>query len=455
MNIKTPERFLSVIEKIKTAAGKNGFEVYAVGGFVRDILLNREPYDLDIMAQKNGSSHDKFDGINLSKLIAAKYGLSQPVVFEKFGTSKLIIDGEEVEFVMPRKEYYDENSRNPDTELGSLEQDALRRDFTVNALFLRLSDFKVLDLTGRGFEDLKDKVLRVTDPANADIIFSQDPLRILRAVRQSLQLGFKIEPETYKAMKNNAARIAIVSPERIRDEFNKIQLEKKPSKAFKMLDDIGLLKEILPEIDKLKNLAQPEKYHSDDVFEHTLKVLDRTPPDLVLRVAALLHDTGKFAAYKNDNGKISFHGHEIKSAEIAQDFLNRYKSPKDFSSLVIAVIKEHMRPKQYSPEWSDAAVRRFVKECGDNFDRIIEFSKADYCKDDNQGEEKLSALIKRIKELKEKKMLCPKGELVSGQELIDYFKKPAGQWVGQAKAKIAEMQIENPKITKEEALKRL
>jgi len=390
MQIKTPEKFLSAIEKIKTAASENKFEVYAVGGFVRDIILGREPYDLDIMAQKINSSQDgKFDAINLSKLIAEKYGLSAPVVFEKFGTSKLIIDGEEVEFVMPRKEYYAEDSRNPDTELGSLEQDALRRDFTVNALFLRLGDDKVLDLTGLGFKDLKDKVLRVTDPENADIIFSQDPLRILRAVRQSLQLGFEIEPDTYKAMQNNALRISIVSPERVRDELNKILLEKKPSQAFKMLDDIGLLKEIPPQ---------------------DFEVLDKVPADLVLRLAAL---------------------------NISREILNNLKYPKDMISAVCAAIDAAKASKNYSKSWTDADIRRFVKEYGDNFYFIPK------------------ELSERIEKLKAKNMLCPKEELISGQELIDYFKKPAGQWVGKAKAEISEMQIENPRITKAEALMRL
>jgi tRNA nucleotidyltransferase/poly(A) polymerase len=203
---------------------------------------------------ENYEKNSCFAGIDFSKFLAKKYNLAAPVVFEKFGTSKLFIDSEEVEFVMPRKEYYDNNSRNPDTEIGSLEQDALRRDFTVNALFLEIKNFDILDLTKKGVEDIKNGIIRVTDEKNAEVIFSQDPLRILRAIRQSLQLGFKIEEKTYSAMRQNSERISIVSPERIRDEINKILIEEAPSKSFLMMDDIGILENILPEISKLKNL---------------------------------------------------------------------------------------------------------------------------------------------------------------------------------------------------------
>ena len=210
--IQIPEKFIGIMDKISQTAQENSFETYAVGGFVRDIFLKRQPKDLDIMVEDKKNKNNATAGIRFSEILSAKYALGKPVTFERFGTSKLFIDGEEVEFVMPRKEYYTDNSRNPDTEIGSLEQDALRRDFTVNALFLRLSDMEVLDLTKKGLEDIKNKTIRVTDQANADIIFNQDPLRILRAVRQKLQLGFDIEYITFEAMKKASGRIHIVAP---------------------------------------------------------------------------------------------------------------------------------------------------------------------------------------------------------------------------------------------------
>ncbi|MCL2145452.1 MAG: CCA tRNA nucleotidyltransferase [Endomicrobia bacterium] len=447
--IRIPETFAAITEKISRTAEENNFEAYAVGGFVRDLFLGRQPKDLDIMVEDKKDKNNALAGIKFSKILAKEYSLNDPVVFERFGTSKLFIEAEEVEFIMPRKEYYDESSRNPDTEIGSLEQDALRRDFTVNALFLRLSDMEVLDLTKRGLEDIKNKIIRVTDPQNADVIFNQDPLRILRAVRQKLQLAFDIEPATFEAMKKASPRICIVAPERIRDEINKILTEKKPSPAFYMMKETGLLAEIFPEIERLSAVKQPSKYHDDNVFEHTLKVLDRTAPDLILRMSALLHDSGKFDAFKQEDEKISFHGHENNSALIAENILKRLHYPKEFSGKIVNTIKNHMQPKNYSSVWKDSAVRRFAASCGDDMDYVLELAKADFGKD--RSGEKIFEFISRIDSLKNRKLLYPKEELISGGELMAYFGLTQGQWIKKAKEAIYEAQLDKPEMTKDEA----
>jgi putative nucleotidyltransferase with HDIG domain len=450
-SIVLPERYISITDKIGLTAKENNFDAYIVGGFVRDLFLNREPKDLDIMVCSKSQIEDaRLSAINFSKIFVKKYNLHKPVVFERFGTSKLFIDNEEVEFVMPRKEYYESDSRNPDTSLGSLEQDALRRDFTINALFFRLSDMTILDFTSKGLDDIKNKTIRVTDPLNAKIIFNQDPLRILRAVRQSLQLGFSIESVTYEAMKASAKRIEIVSPERIRDELNKILIESNPSKAFLMMDDINLLQETLPEVARLKNLEQPAKYHINGVFMHSLKVLDRTRDNLALRMAALLHDIGKFKTYKKDSDKIYFLGHDIESTKEAEVILKRLKYPKDFIAKVCSVIKNHMYPKMYATDWSDSVIRRFVKRCDSEFDLIMEISKADYGKINDENN--LLELNKRIEDLKSKNTLYLKEEMFSGKELMEIFNKPAGKWIQAVKNKIEELQIENPQITKDSAI---
>lgn len=454
LSIDVPNKFKPIIKKISETAKESGYETYAVGGFVRDLFLKREPKDLDIMVQDlNNNNSARFAGINFSKNLSKKYNLKEPVIFERFGTSKLFIEDEEVEFIMPRKEYYDKNSRNPDTEIGSLEQDALRRDFTINALFLRLSDMEVLDLTSMGIKDIENKIIRVTDIENASIIFEQDPLRILRAVRQSLQLGFEIENITYKAMGKSAKRISIVSPERIRDEINKILVESNPSKAILMMDDINILKEILPEVERLKNLKQPQKYHNDDVFNHTLKVLDRIDKTLALRMAALLHDIGKFSAFKELDGKITFYGHEIESAKLSQLILKRLKYSKELCSQVSNIIRNHMYPKQYSSEWSDAALRRFAKSCGSDLDFVLELSKFDFGKD--MPDMKITEMINRIASLREKKILFPKEDILTGEEIKSIFNRPDGKWIGEVKEKITEILLENPDITKEELIKRI
>ncbi len=450
-NIIIPQRYKSIIDKISITAEENSFDVYIVGGFVRDLFIKREPKDLDIMVCGRGNDAvGRTAGINFSKILAKKYKLDEPVVFERFGTAKLFMDSEEVEFVMPRKEYYNTDSRNPDTQVASLEQDALRRDFTINALFLRLSDMKILDFTSQSVVDIKNKIIRVIDPSDVELIFKQDPLRILRAVRQSIQLGFRIETETYNAMKISVHRIEIVSPERIRDEINKILMEKTPSKAFKMMDEINLAVKILPEVARLKNLEQPEKCHIDDVFMHTLKVLDRTKADIILRMAALLHDTGKYTTYKKDGGRICFYGYDAESAKESETVLKRLKYSKEFIQKTVSVIKNHMYPKMYSDNWTDGTVRRFVKKCGGELDLIMEISRADYGKDNNDA--KLVKLKKRIEDLKLKNMLYPKPGLLTGREMVNIFNKLPDKWIQKAKNKIEEVQFENPCLTKEEAM---
>ena len=437
-----PQNYKSVIKNLTKIAKDNNYVIYVVGGFVRDIILKRQPNDLDIMVEGENA------GIKFSKLVAKTLNIHPPVTFEKFATSKLLIDDKEIEFIMPRKEYYDKNSRNPKTEIGTLQQDALRRDFTVNSLFLRLNDFSLLDLTGMGLKDIKNKIIRVTDESASDIIFEQDPLRILRAVRQSFQLDFKIEKKTYQSMKNKAERINIVSGERIRDEINKILLLKKPSSAFLMLDDIGMLDIILPELKKTRNVSQPKLYHDKDVFGHTMDVVDKVKEDLLLRVVALLHDIGKPDTRTENNGKISFIGHETKSAQMAKQILTRLKYSVDFIKQVCFVIENHMYPKMYTSDWKDSSVRKFADKMAQNLENIELLNCAD-------GKVNNAELFSRVKKLKKEDMLIPKEDLLNGNELVELFSRPAGKWISEAKQYIRQLQFENPKLTKNEAVKKL
>lgn len=439
---KIPKNYQEIVTKLTKIAIENKFIIYIVGGFVRDIILKREPNDLDIMVEGENA------GIEFSKLVAKKLNIHSPIIFEKFSTSKLVIDNKEIEFIMPRKEYYDKNSRNPKTEIGTLEQDALRRDFTVNALFLRLNDYKLLDFTGKGIDDIKNKIIRVTDESAADIIFEQDPLRILRAVRQSFQLNFKIEEKTYQSMKNKASRIKIVSGERIRDELNKMLLLTNPSQALKMLDDIDMLKIILPELKATQHVEQPKPYHDNDVFEHTMNVLDKIKPDLLLRISALLHDIGKPDTKSKNNGKISFIDHESKSAQLAKQILMRLKYPADFVKQIVFLIENHMYPKMYTKSWKDSSVRKFAYKIDSNLENLEELNIAD-------SKEYNKELFDRVRSLKQKKLLMPNKDLFDGNELIKIFNKPAGKWVGKAKQYIKELQIEDPNISKNIVIEKL
>lgn len=441
-SLKIPQTYQSVVEKLIKIAKDNNFIIYAVGGFVRDIILNREPNDLDIMVEGDNA------GIEFSKIVADKLNIHPPITFEKFATSKLIIENKEIEFIMPRKEYYDKNSRNPQTEIGTLEQDALRRDFTVNALFLRLNDFELLDLTKNGLRDIEKKIIRVTDESASDIIFEQDPLRILRAVRQSFQLNFTIEPKTYQSMKNKAGRITIVSGERIAEEINKILLLDKPSKAFSMLDDIDLINILLPELKQTQGVLQPVQYHDKDVYGHTMDVLDNIKPDLLLRMTALFHDIGKSQTQTVNEDKISFINHETVSSRLAKQILIRLKYPMDFIKKVCFLIQNHMYPKMYAKEWKDSSVRRFANKLREDIENIRLLNIADTKNFDDE-------LFRRVKLLEKADMLMPEEELFDGNELINIFNKPAGKWINEIKEYIRNLQFENPKITKEEVLKKL
>lgn len=441
-------RFESIINKLRNFANKYGYEMYAVGGFVRDLLLGKEPKDLDVLVLVN--SVKKLEDA-IYKLVV-EYNLHPPILVGKaFGVYKVIIDGEEIDFVPPRKEYYFENSRKPVVSIGTLDDDYFRRDFTINAIYLRLNDMKLVD-PGGGVEDIKDKIIRVTNSENPDTVFSEDPLRILRAVRFACVLGFEIDPETKEAMKRNVKRLEIVSAERITEEFKKILLSQSPSKGIELLREIGALDLILPELTKTIGVEQDKAHHTTDVYTHTLRTLDLVPPDLVLRLSALLHDLGKPETKSVINGIIHFFEHEDVSAELAEGILKRLRFPNDIINKVVTYIKHHMRPHQYTSTWTDSAIRRLIRDLGEYVESIVEFAKQDHLSDAPQPSlEKYDELLTRIRTLKNKEE--PKYQsILDGHEimeLVGYHK--AGPWIRLIKDHLSDKLTENPNMTKEEA----
>jgi tRNA nucleotidyltransferase/poly(A) polymerase len=330
---------------------------------------------------------------------------------------------------MPRKEYYNYNSRNPITKFTSIKQDALRRDFTINSLFLRLRDMEILDFTLYGINDIKNKIIRVSDPLNAKEIFSQDPLRILRAIRQSLELNFIIEPITYNAMKESIKRIKIVSKERIKNELNKILINKTPSKAFVLMEETNLLCKIFPEIRIKKNI-------------NNFKILDKTKKNIVLRIASLLYNFCKIYK-KNDFLILNKHIEKINY------ILKKLKYSNKIIKKVIFIIKNYMyyTYKTNYTEWTDAYIRKFVKKCDKDFLLIKEFIKTNYNKKNKYNEFK-----NRIQYLKSKKKLYIKTDLLSGQELMSIFNKHSGKWIKIIKNKIIDIKINNPTLTKKQII---
>ncbi|MDR1928845.1 MAG: hypothetical protein LBQ07_02060 [Endomicrobium sp.] len=455
MNIKKiviPKKYQSIINKISVTAKENNLDVYAVGGFVRDLFINRNPKDLDIMVHsRKHIINNNFVGINFSKMILKKYNLKKLVIFEKFGTAKLLIDGEEVEFVIPRKEYYKSNYRKPHVKITSIRQDAFRRDFTVNALFLRLSDMKIFDFTLCGLKDIKNKIIRVTDIQSAKTIFKQDPLRILRAIRQSLQLNFNIEHNTYNAIKTSVKHIKIVSYERIRDELNKILVEKKPSKAFMVMYKINLLSEIFPEI--FKNHL---KYHNEKIIKYALQILDKIKNNIFLRISFLLHNVcNKYIMYKKkDNDIFSYCNYFIKNIKEIEYTLKKLKYSKKTTKKIISIVKNNIYTKFYFTDWTDSSVRKFANKCGNELNLVMEFSisMSLYFKNNKKLIEELN---NRIKDLKSKNTLYLKQDLFSGYELMEIFNRAPGKWIKIQKTKIKKMQIAKPFLTKDEAIRAL
>jgi tRNA nucleotidyltransferase/poly(A) polymerase len=250
-------KYESIISKLNITAKENNLHIYIVGGFVRDLLLNRQANDLDIMVcgTTNNKYKDEFAGIMFAKILKQKYNLNNLNIFPKFKTSKLYMDNQEIEFIIPRKEYYRTNHRNPiRVKLASLKQDVLRRDFTINTLFLRIHDMKILDLTVQGIKDIRNRLISIIRPFNPQLVFKQDPLRMLRAIRQSLQLGFKIERQTYNAIALLSKLITIVPKNKIINEINKITEAKTPLPAFYMLKETKLLKYISKDLEIRKLL---------------------------------------------------------------------------------------------------------------------------------------------------------------------------------------------------------
>lgn len=366
-----------VFEVVRDAAHHLGIQCYAIGGFVRDIFLQRNSKDVDIVAIGSG--------IELAHEVARRLPNNPHVsYFKNFGTAMLKTDdGWEVEFVGARKESYQRHSRKPIVEDGTLEDDQNRRDFTINALAISLNHEtygELLDPFG-GLTDLENKIIRT--PLDADITFSDDPLRMMRGIRFATQLGFVIEEETLTAIHRNAERIKIVSMERVSDELNKIILAQKPSVGFLYLYDTDLLHIIFPELVAMQGVEIIDGKGHKDNFYHTLQVLDNVcqdTQDLWLRWAAILHDIAKPLTKRFEKGHgWTFHGHEDKGARMVKKIFGRMKLPlNDRMKYVEKLVALHLRPIVLSQEVvTDSAIRRLIVDAGEDVNDLLTLCKAD------------------------------------------------------------------------------
>ena len=376
MYIDCNEKELSVLKKISLAADESNIICFLIGGFVRDKIIGRPTKDLDVVCIG--------DGIALAAKVAERFKEKPEVAyFKNFGTAQIKADGYEIEFVGARKESYTSDSRKPFVIPGTIEDDQRRRDFTINALAISLNkeSFGSFIDPFNGLLDIENKVIKT--PLTPDQTFSDDPLRMMRAIRFAAQLEFTIESETFNAIKREAQRIKIVSGERIIDEFNKIVLSKKPSIGFNLLRETGLLKIIFPEFIALEGAEYIDGKGHKDNYYHTLQVLDNISEhtdDLWLRWAAILHDIAKPVTKKFEDGHgWTFHGHEVVGGRMVPKIFNRLKLPQnDRMKFVKKLVELHLRPISLTNEnITDSAIRRLLFDAGEDIDDLMTLCRAD------------------------------------------------------------------------------
>ncbi len=435
-----------IFRVLSQAAANLGVESYVIGGFVRDYLLQRgELKDIDIVAVGSGIDLAK----ETSRLLPGNPKVS---VFKNYGTAMLRSGGIEIEFVGARKESYIKESRNPKVTEGTLEDDQNRRDFTINALALNLdkNKFGVLLDPFNGVQDLENRIIRT--PLNPDITFSDDPLRMMRAIRFATQLDFKIEAETLDAIKRNSSRIKIISNERIVDELNKILIADVPSKGFSLLFKTNLLKYILPELTALCGIDEKEGQRHKDNFWHTLEVVDnisKVTDNLWLRWAALLHDIGK-APTKRFDKKIgwTFHGHEFVGAKMVYKIFKRLRMPlNDKMKFVQKMVLMSSRPVGLSSEEvTDSAIRRLIFDAGEYVDDLMTLCEADITTKNPKKFKKyhhnFELVRKKIIEVEERDRIRNFQPPVSGEEIMETFGITPSREVGMIKDAIKEAILE-------------
>jgi poly(A) polymerase len=417
-----------LLSLLRRAAGDLNVRAWIVGGYVRDKLLGRAHRNPDVVVEDG-------DALDLARRFAELADAPPPVTFERFGTAQVTLPGRLVEFVSARSESYAPDSRKPSVRRATLEEDLRRRDFTVNTLLMDL-DGEIQDPLGAR-KDLEAKVLRTpTDPSRT---FEDDPLRMLRAIRFAAELGFALAPDLLPAMRRMKLRLAppVISVERIADELRKMLASDRPKLALELLDQADLLEGVLPEIAACKGVPQTG-FHTHDVFGHTLLTVEATPPDLLLRLAALFHDVGKPRTAKGDG---TFVGHEEVGAEIARARLEQLRFSQKEIETVTTLVRLHLRPVFYRSEWSDGAVRRLARDAGPLLGRLMLLARADIAASAYPYPEKMDELQARLDAVLAERpsRLAP---LITGEDIMRIRGIGPGPEVGRIKQRLEELVID-------------
>lgn len=433
------EKGREILERVFEVAQKSGVDIYAVGGFVRDLYMGNEGTDIDFVVVG--------DAVAFARKFRKECGTGKVVAYPRFGTAMLYYNGYKLEFVSARSEHYSPDSRKPRVQRADLKSDLSRRDFTINCLAMHISLERMGEVIDpyNGIHDLEKKIIRT--PLDPVVTFSDDPLRMLRAIRFAAQLQFRIEKKTLQAIIENRDRLDIISQERITEEFKKMLLAAKPSVGLQLLKETGILKLILPEVDELAGVEQRDKYHHKDVYHHTLQVVDNiaTRTDkFELRLAALFHDIAKPQTKRFVEGVgWTFHGHEELGARMMARIGRRMKLPNQTIKYVQKLIRLHLRPIALAEEnVTDSAIRRLMVEAGEEIDDLLTLCRADIT---SQNPRKVKQYLanfdrveKRIKEVEEKDKLRQFKPALTGTDIMSILNIPPGPLVGKIKRAITD-----------------
>lgn len=412
------DRFL---DRLTGAAAESGYRLYLVGGSVRDQIMGRPVHDFDLATSAPVSA--------IKQMLEAARPDSIYTLGEKFGTIGAVVDGVTVEVTTFRSQ----EGVPPDDEIAALHADLAHRDFTVNAIARDMHSGELHDPFD-GQLDIKHKLVRAV--GRAEDRFTEDPLRMLRAVRIAAELEFFLDRDTKKAIRHLANLLEGVAWERIGDELDRMLVAPVPSEAVNGLDSLGLLEHTIPELLQMHEMERGP-HHYKEVYPHTMKVLDRTAPDLVLRWAALLHDVAKPATYSITDGEVHFFGHEKLGARMARDILTRLRRPADLIEQVVQLVAEHLRIGVYDESWTDGAVRRFLRETAPITDRLFALSRADITSQRPQrvaaALARVDALARRCDEIRAQEDVEKLHSPIDGHDLMRIFDGQPGRWIGEVK----------------------